>query len=102
LAVSKQEAQKFDVKRYNVKKLNKLEVRKEYEIKIEERFEAVENVNHSEYINRAWENIKENVKTQAKNSPDLHEMKQHKPLLDEERLRFLDQRKQAKMQWVED
>jgi hypothetical protein len=32
----------------------------------------------------------------------LHELKQHKPWFDEECLGFLDQRKQAKMQWVQD
>jgi len=35
LAVSKQEAQKFDVKRFNLKKLNELDVRKQYQIKIQ-------------------------------------------------------------------
>jgi len=29
-------------------------------------------------------------------------LKQHKPWFDEERLGFLDQRKQAKMQWIQD
>jgi hypothetical protein len=48
-------------------------------------------------INRAWENIKENIKTSAKESLGLHELKKHKPWFDEEGLRFLDQRKQAKM-----
>ena len=38
----------------------------------------------------------------AKQSLSLHELKQHKPWFDEEFLRFLDQRKQAKMQWVQD
>jgi len=32
----------------------------------------------------------------------LQELKQHKAWLDEECLGFLDQRKQAKMQWVQD
>ena len=32
----------------------------------------------------------------------MHEWKQHKPWFDEECLSFLDQRKQAKMQWVQD
>ena len=47
-----------------------------------------------------WENIKENIKTSAKESLGVHEWKQHKPWFDEEG--FLDQRKQAKMQWVQD
>jgi len=34
LAVNKQEAQKFDVERFNLKKLNELEVRKQYPVKV--------------------------------------------------------------------
>jgi hypothetical protein len=55
-----------------------------------------------ENINREWENIKENIVISAKESLDLHELKQHKPWLDEECLGFLDQKKQAKMQWLQD
>jgi hypothetical protein len=55
-----------------------------------------------EDINRAWESIKENIKTSAKESLGLHDMKQHKPWFDEECLGMLDQRKQAKMQWIQD
>jgi hypothetical protein len=32
----------------------------------------------------------------------LHELKQHKPWFDEECLGFLDQRKRAKLQWIQD
>jgi len=32
-----------------------------------------------EEINRAWENIKENIKTSAKENLVLHELKQQKP-----------------------
>ena len=32
----------------------------------------------------------------------MHELNQHKPWFDEECLDFLDQRKRAKMQWVQD
>jgi hypothetical protein len=39
-------------------------------------------------LNRAWENIKENIKTSAKESIGLHELKQHKPWFDEECLSF--------------
>jgi len=58
----------------------------------------LENLSVGEDINRPWENIKENVKTSAKESLSLHELKQHKPWFDEECLYFLDQRKQAKLQ----
>jgi len=53
-------------------------------------------------INRAWGNIKENGKTSAKESLGLYALKQHKPWFDEECLCFSDQRKQAKMQWLQD
>jgi hypothetical protein len=66
LAISKKEAQKFDAERFNLKKLSELEVRKQYQLKISNRFAAVENLNVSEDINRAWENIKENIKSQLK------------------------------------
>jgi|GEM_PF-6834868 len=71
LAISKQEVQKSDVKGFNLKKLNEVEVRKQYHIKIQEKLEALESLNHREYINRAWENIKENAETPAKKSLGL-------------------------------
>jgi len=58
LAVSKQITQKFDGKRFNLRKLNVLEVRKQYQIEITNRFAASENLSDDKNINRAWENIK--------------------------------------------
>jgi hypothetical protein len=46
--------------------------------------------------------MKENIKTSAKHSLGLYELKQHKLWFDEECLDFLDQRKQAKVQWLQD
>jgi hypothetical protein len=65
LEVIKQAAQKFDAEKFNLKKLSELEVRKQYKIKISNRSAALENLNFSENINRAWENIKENIKMSA-------------------------------------
>jgi len=65
----------------------------------------LENLRDSEDINTAWENIQENVKTSAKETLGLYEMKQYKPWFDEECLLFfffLDQSKQAKMQLLQD
>ena len=59
-------------------------------------------LNADDDVNRAWENIKESIKTSAKESLGLHELKQHKPWFEKECLDFLDQRKQAKMQWIQD
>jgi hypothetical protein len=88
--------------RFNLKKLNGLEVRRQYQIEITNRFAALENLSDDEDKNRTWESIEENIKTSAKGSLVLHERKQHKPWFDEDCLGILDQRKQAKMQWIQD
>jgi len=80
-------------------KLNELEARKQYQIQISNRFAALENLSGGEDINRAWENIKENIKTSATESLGLYELKQQKPWFGEECFGFLVQRKQAKLQW---
>jgi len=52
----------LDGERFNLGKLNELEVRKEYEMEISNRLTALENLNDSDDISRAWESIKENIK----------------------------------------
>jgi hypothetical protein len=76
LAVSKQAAQKFDCVRFDLRKLNELEVSKQYQIVITNSFAAVGISSDGKDINSAWENIKENIKTSAKGSLGLHELKQ--------------------------
>jgi hypothetical protein len=49
----------------------------------------LEKLSENKDMNRAWENIKENIKTSAKGSFGLYELKQHKPWFDEECLLFL-------------
>ena len=46
-------------------------MKNQLEIEISHRFAALENLNYSEDINRAWENIKENIKILAKGSLGL-------------------------------
>jgi hypothetical protein len=101
LAVRKQAAQKFDGRRFNPRNLNDLEVRKQYQIDITNSFAALENVSEDENINRAWKSIKK-IKTSATESLGMHEMKQLNPWFDEECLVILDQKKQAKMVWIQD
>ena len=61
LAVSQQEAQKFDGERLNLRKLNDLEVRKQYQTEITNRLAIFEILSDGEDINRAGENIKETI-----------------------------------------
>ena len=53
LAVSRRAARKFDKERFNLRKLNKLEVMKQYQIKISSSFAAFENLSVSKNIYRA-------------------------------------------------
>ena len=62
----------------------------------------MENLNCSENIYRAWENIKDNIRISARESLGLYELKWHKPWFDEQCSQFLDQRKQSKMLWLQD
>ena len=66
MAVGKQAAQRFDGERFDLRKLKEQEVRKQYQIEITNRFAALENLSDDEDINRACENMKENIKTSAR------------------------------------
>ena len=56
-----------------MRKLKEPEVKEKYQIEITNRFAALENSNFDEDVNGVWENIKENIKTSAKESLGLHE-----------------------------
>ena len=77
---SSQAAQRLDGER----KLKDLDVKKQYQIEITNRFAAFGNISDDGDTNRAWENIKENIKNSAKESLCPHELKQHKPWFDDE------------------
>jgi len=71
------------VERFNLRTLSELEVRKKYQIKISNRFAALEDLRDSEDIKRPWKNMKENIKTSAEESLGLNEFKHHKLGFDE-------------------
>jgi len=50
------------VVRFYLKKLRELEVRKQNQIEIQNKFVALESLNDSKDINRVWKNIKENIR----------------------------------------
>ena len=67
------------MERYNLRNLSELVFRTQYQVKVSNSFAALENFNESEDIDRAWGYIKENIKTSAKKSLGLSELKTHKP-----------------------
>jgi hypothetical protein len=65
LAVNKQRSQRFDMERFNLKKLNDVE---QLRVEVSNRFAALEGLDTEVEINSAWETIRENIKISAKES----------------------------------
>jgi hypothetical protein len=70
--LSKQETPNFDEERFDIRKVNELDVRKQYQIENTNMFAALETLSDDEDINCAWENVIENIKSSAKMSLRLH------------------------------
>jgi hypothetical protein len=83
LAVNKQRSQRFYVE-------------------VSNRFAALEDLDTELEINSAWETIRENIKISSKESLGYFEFKKHKPWFDGGCSELLDQRKEAKLQWLQD
>jgi hypothetical protein len=102
LAVSKQMVKKMDVERFNLKQLNEEEIKEKSQVTIKNKFAALENLDDNGDINRALETVRENILILAKESIRFCESKSYKPRFDEECLKLVDRRKQAKLQWLQD
>jgi hypothetical protein len=62
----------------------------------------LENLNDEVDINRAWETFTENINISAKEGVGYYELKKYKPWFEEGCSELLDQRKRAKLQWLQD
>jgi hypothetical protein len=51
------------MQRFDHRKLNDAEVKEQYQVKITNRFAALENFDDNVDMNTAWENVTENIKT---------------------------------------
>jgi hypothetical protein len=67
LSVSKRATQKFDMERFNLKKLNAVEGKELYEVQISNRLATLEKLDDLD-INKAWNTVRENIKISAKQS----------------------------------
>jgi hypothetical protein len=92
----------MDMDTFNFQKLNMVEVKEQNQVTIKNKFFALENLYCNEDINRAWDTTRENIKITAKESIGLCESMYHKIWFDEECLKLVDRRKQAKLQWLQD
>jgi hypothetical protein len=102
LAVNKQRSQRFNMERFNLKKLNDLQGTEQFRVEVLNRLAALEDLDTEVEINSVWETNRENIKISAKESLGYFEFKKHKPWFDEGCSKLLDQRKEAKLQWLQD
>jgi 50S ribosomal subunit-associated GTPase HflX len=84
------------------KKLTEVKAKEQYCVEILNRFAALENLDDEVHINRVWETIRENIKISTNESLGYYELKKHKARFDKGCSDLLDQRKQAKLQWLQD
>jgi hypothetical protein len=70
IAVNKQRSDKFHMERFNLKKLNEVEVKEEYRVEVSNGFAALEDLDTEVENNTAWEMIWENIKISAKRESD--------------------------------
>jgi hypothetical protein len=66
LAVNKQRSQRFDIERFNLKKLNDVEGKEQFHVEVSNRCAALEDLDTEVEINSTWETIRENIKISAK------------------------------------
>jgi hypothetical protein len=92
LEVSKRAAQKIDTERCNLKKLKEGDVKEQYQVTIRNESAALENLEDNGDINRAWGNIKENIKISAQENLGYCESKHRKPWFGEECPKLVDRR----------
>jgi hypothetical protein len=98
ISVSKGARQKFDLERFDLRNLDDVEVKEKYQVETLNRFAALENLDESLDIKSAWESIRENIKTSAKENLEYPRLKHNKPWFDDECSKLLNQRRQAKLQ----
>jgi hypothetical protein len=82
LSVNKQRSQRFDMERFNLKKLNNLEGKEQFHIEVSNRFAALEDLDAEVEINNAWKTIRDNIQISAKEILSYFELKEHKSWFD--------------------
>jgi hypothetical protein len=76
-------------------------VKEKYQVEISNRSAVLDSLDESFDINNAWERIRENIKTSAKDNLGYQKLKHNKPWFDDECLKLIDQWKQAKLQGLQ-
>jgi hypothetical protein len=101
ISLSKRVRQNFHLERFDLKKLDDIEVKEKYQVEISNRSAALESLDESFDINNAWESIRENIKTSAKENLGYQNLKHNNTWFDDKCSKLIDQQKQAKLQWLQ-
>jgi hypothetical protein len=87
-AVNKQRSRRFHVARFSLKELNELEGKEQYCVEVSNRFADLENLDAEVGINCAWETIRDNITTSAKENLGYYELKKRKPICSSYRIQM--------------
>jgi hypothetical protein len=68
LAVNYPRSHRFHRERFNLKKLNDVEGKEQFNVEVSNRFAALEDLDAEVEINSAWDRIRENIKISVKES----------------------------------
>jgi hypothetical protein len=85
------------MQRFGLKKLNQVEGKEQFRVEVSNRSAALEDLDAEVEIYSAWETIRENIKISAKEG-----LGYYKPWFHKGQSKLLNQRKQAKLQWLQD
>jgi hypothetical protein len=78
ISVSKRVRQNFDLERFDQRKLDDIDVREKYQVEISNRSAALESLDESFNIKNAWQSIRENIKTSAKENLGYQKLNHNK------------------------
>jgi hypothetical protein len=78
ISVSKRARQKYDLERFDLRKLDDVEVKEKYQVEISNRYAGLESLDESFDINNAWESIREKIQNSAKDNLGYHRLKHDK------------------------
>jgi hypothetical protein len=101
ISVSKGARQKSDSERFDLRKLDDVEVKEKYQLEISNRFAALESLDDSIDTNSAWKSIRANTETSAKDNLGCQKLKHNKPWFYGECSKLRDQWRQTKLQWLQ-
>jgi hypothetical protein len=78
ISVSKWPKQNSDLERFDLKKLDGIDVKEKYQVEISNRFAALEGLDESFDISNAWVSIRENINNSVKENLWYQKLKYNK------------------------